>query len=138
MHRSACWLTGGFLLAAPIQARSEEPFEVIVVRGGNVSRVTGTESGEIHEELLREDPHPAEPEPAPEPARPARKSDDEEPRQAVVVYVVPGSPTVQPVYLGDRHLRSHRPHPYGYEPYPGRKPGGRGPGGWSVGRVRRP
>ncbi len=58
--------------AVPLEGAAQEAFQVVVVRGGEVSRVTGTGDGEIDEVIVREDPRPAprartEPEPAPSP-----------------------------------------------------------------------
>ncbi|MHC5052579.1 MAG: hypothetical protein ACYTGK_18465 [Planctomycetota bacterium] len=123
-HGCAGLLAGGLLIGAPVEVRCEptsEPFEVVVVRGASVSRVTGTESGEVHEEVIREDPRPAEPtpEPEPEPTRSARRSDDAEPQQTVVVYVVRGSTTAYPIFVRDGHARGHGLRRHGIQPHPG-------------------
>ncbi len=56
--------------SVPLEGAAQEAFEVVVVRGGEVWRVTGSGDGEIDEVIVREDPRPAprartEPEPAP-------------------------------------------------------------------------
>ncbi len=65
------------LLPGPAGAESadaaveEEPFEVVVIRGGSVSLVTGTPNGVIREETLREGSRPARH----EDTQPARRED---------------------------------------------------------------
>jgi hypothetical protein len=64
-------LVAGLLLAvsspAPAGPDGAEPFEIVIVRGAGVSRVTGTRDGVVREEILREDPRPARSRPEPKP-----------------------------------------------------------------------
>jgi hypothetical protein len=83
-HLATSGLVFGLCLLAPIAATGSEEgsfeaeaFEVIVVRGAGVVRVTGNRSGVIREEVLREDPRPARP-----------RARDETPKDNPVVVVV--------------------------------------------------
>jgi hypothetical protein len=54
-------LTAALLLVAlPLPAAAEE-FEVLVLRGSTLARVSGDETGPLSEVTLREDPHPPAP-----------------------------------------------------------------------------
>ena len=125
-------MAGGFRLAwlaialAWSVAASAEPFEMIVMRGGDVSRVTGDASGEIREELLREAPRSPDPEPKPAPARARRDDDDEDP--SVVVIVVPRETVTYPAYVGGRPIVHRGPRHQGPKPGVIRRlgPSGRG------------
>jgi hypothetical protein len=85
---------------APSEARGSESFEVIVVRGAGVSLATGTQSGVIREEVLREDPRPARRAPKP-PAR-APQAD----RQLTVIYYGAPAATAGYLFVGDRFDRN--------------------------------
>ncbi len=67
----------GLAFVAGRAAADEDPgqFEVIVLRGASVARVSGDASGAIREQTLREDPRPARREPAP--AAPPRDAGSE-------------------------------------------------------------
>ena len=56
-------LPAALLLAVLSTPAVAEEFEVLVLRGSTVSRVTGDESGPLSEVTLREDPYPAPPAP---------------------------------------------------------------------------
>ncbi len=112
------------LLPGPAGAESadaaveEEPFEVVVIRGGNVSLVTGTPNGVIQEETLREDPQPARHEDAQRIAAPVPTAGDQ---ITIVLYGEPGyslllyHPSAQHRFYPQGHKRhrqvfdSHRP-----------------------------
>ena len=119
IHRLCAFLlAGGLVLWAPVDARGDpehDPFEVIVLRGAQVLRVTGTPSGPIREEVLREAARPAEPVPEPEPAA---REPDAEPPPPVVVYVVPERTFGYPVVVGDRRFPDHDFRRDGRKPYP--------------------
>ncbi len=92
-------------------------FEVIVLRGASVARVSGDASGAIREETLREDPRPARREPAAAPA----------PRDAVseiVVVVDAGSGYVPayglaaPFFFPGDFFPRHHGHRHVYRPGP--------------------
>jgi len=132
---AAACLGLGLLLPgrAPADEGGPGAFEVIVVRGAGVARVTGDAGGAIREETLREDPRPAR---AKEPAPPTRVERDEAP--VVVVVNVPGS--AAPVWAVDPFFARHRFRPRDFDRHRGRTPhvfpsDGPGPGVYH-GRAR--
>lgn len=91
--------------ATPRPASEEEPFEVIVVRGAGVARVSGTRSGVIHEQTLREDPRPARREPAP---RPAPRAPEDVRGLVIVLNGAPAYTAGYPFWFGDPFFARHR------------------------------
>ena len=89
----------------------DAPFEVIVVRGAGVSRVTGERSGVIREETLREDPRPARREPPPRRAPPAPDGGD---RITIVVNGALGYAPGYPLWVGDPFFTRHRFRGHGH------------------------
>ena len=61
MDGSLMMLAVALLLGSPSAPAIAEEFEVLVLRGSTVSRVTGDESGPLSEVTIREDPHPPAP-----------------------------------------------------------------------------
>jgi len=100
-------MIAGLALPAPSgadalpEARGSEPFEVIVVRGAGVSRVTGTQSGVISREVLREDPHPARRASKPKSSARAQNTDLQ---LTVIFYAGPEFTAGYPLIVGDRHF----------------------------------
>ena len=92
-----------------------EAFEVVVVRGGCVFLVTGTENGRIREVTLREDPTPSRP--APEPPRERGRQDGETIR--ITTFDGGGNgyaaPYVYP-YFGGLRAHPHRTHKRAFAP----------------------
>ena len=101
------------LLPGPAGAESadaaveEEPFEVVVVRGGGVSLVTGTRNRVIREETLREDPRPARREDPPRLEAPVPDGD----QITIVLYSEPG----YSFRVYDPFFAQHRAHPPGHK-----------------------
>ncbi len=84
----SCALMPGLAGAESADAAvEEEPWEVVVIRGGAMSLVTGPRNGVIREETLREDPRPARREDPPRLATPVPTAGDQ---ITIVLYGEPG------------------------------------------------
>ena len=115
----SCALLPGIAGAeSPGTAVEGDSFEVVVIRGGGVSLVTGTRSGVIREETLREDPRPARREDPQRIAAPVPTAGDQitivlydEPSYSLLLY----DPSAQHRFYPQGHKRhrqvfvSHRP-----------------------------
>ena len=106
----SCALLPGIAGAeSPGTAVEGDSFEVVVIRGGGVSLVTGTRSGVIREETLREDPRPARREAPPRPRAPLPTGADQ---ITIVVYDEPSYSFLlyDPSFARQRlHRRGHNP-----------------------------
>lgn len=105
------------ILAAAVLAggssEAEDPgvFQVDVVRGGAVSRVVGTENGEITEVTMREDPRPLH-QPRPSTRRePSSDSASQTTFYLIVNRTDEGYPLYDHAFVPLRWFPRHRPRP---------------------------
>ena len=107
----SCALLPGLAGAESADAAvEEEPWEVVVIRGGGVSLVTGTRNGVIREETLREDPRPARREAPPRLGAPVPTGADQ---ITIVLYREPGYSFLR----YDPFFAQHRFYPLAHKPH---------------------
>lgn len=94
-------LAGALLLAALATPTLAEEFEVLVLRGSEIARVSGDGSGPLSEVTVREDPYP--PPPAPQPRAVAERASSPE----VVIHIDRSEPAPYAVPVWRYPL--HRP-----------------------------